>query len=50
MKKVYVDELSQESQKLFVDLANELNIEKEDIEQGLLCKIDDLQNRNWFWF
>ena len=43
MKKVYVDELSQESQKLFVDLANELNIEKEDIEQGLLCKIDDLQ-------
>lgn len=43
MRKVYVDELSRESQELFIDLANELNIDEEDIEQGLLCKIDDLQ-------
>ena len=43
MRKVYVDELSQSSQKLFIALANELKIDEEDIEQGLLCKIDDLQ-------
>ena len=43
MRKVYVDELSQSSRALFVTLANALNISNEDIEQGLLCKIDDLQ-------
>lgn len=43
MRKIYVEELSQESRVLFITLAMEQNYSKTDIKNGLDSKILDLE-------
>lgn len=50
MRKIYVDELSSKSQKLFKELAKAQSdiFNNEDIENGLMSKISELRETEYF--